>query len=181
MSNPYQIRCLNHKNALDVALWKSVRFAALADSPAAFGATLEDARMREGEQWSADLTETSTYVAVGDNDDAIGSIRISPDREDTDWFRITSFWVAPKHRGTSLAGDLMDSAILEAVLVDEFSEPHDRRSGVLLWCGRSNERAAAFYRKSGFVADESWRPAGYPWVVMLRPFTSRRARPRASL
>jgi Acetyltransferases len=96
-------------------------------------------------------------VAVADGD-VVGYVFCLPERLAFVWDAavINEFYVAPDHRGTGVADDLMAAAL---DLAADQTLPLDR---IVLDVDPKNERARAFYDRHGF---ESWgeiiaRPVG---------------------
>ena len=126
-------------------LLKQVRLAALGDSPDAFSGTLDEARELPDATWQQRAAGSTSFSAVAI--DAVGPVGIAvglPDPEDTTRAYLVSMWVAPTHRGTNIAGSLVD-------LVESWAATHG--AGTLFTAvTKSNTRAEAFYRKCGFEA-----------------------------
>src|SRR4051794_38922740 len=76
---------------------KTIRLRALADAPAAFGTTVEDASAWPIERWQAQCRTIPTFVAAASGLD-VGMVRCVRDveRADTGW--LISMWVAPEVR-----------------------------------------------------------------------------------
>jgi ribosomal protein S18 acetylase RimI-like enzyme len=165
----------------DWPIAREVRLAALAESPDAFGATLEDALSREEASWRA-WTEGSfvqgdatMFLAFPDEggEEAVGIVvgaRIDGGDADhrPDEVQIWSMWVAPEARRQGVA-----SALIEAVLTWARGLPGV--VGLVLRVTVGNDAAEAAYRAAGFVVDpdaplEPLRP-GSPLVeqTMRRP------------
>ena len=129
---------------------RTVRLAALADAPAAFGSTTErELAFREAE-WRDRATNAPNFIAwrgnepVGlvtvvcrQNDDGAGSV--------PEW-ELVSMWVSPGARGGG-AADLLVSAVADVVRGESGQQ-------VMLWVADGNDRARAFYLRAGF------RPTG---------------------
>jgi len=93
--------------------------------------------------------ERCVTVAVGPDGDVVGYVFCLPERMTMIWDAavINEVYVAPTHRGTGLADDLMDAAF---TLAGDQDLPLDR---VVLDVDPANERARRFYDRHGF---ESW-------------------------
>lgn len=82
-------------------------------------------------------------------DDVVGYVFVLPERLAMIWDAavINELYVAPEHRGTGVADDLMAAAV---DLADDQDLPLDR---IVLDVDPANDRAHAFYDRHGF---ESW-------------------------
>ena len=82
-------------------------------------------------------------------DDVVGYVFVLPERLAMIWDAavINELYVAPEHRGTGVADDLMAAAVN---LANDQDLPLDR---IVLDVDSANERAQAFYARHGF---ESW-------------------------
>lgn len=120
---------------------RSVRLRALADSPDAFGATLEEERSLSQNEWMERLgrSDAATFVASDSTRD-IGLIVGAPYG---DCAGLYAMWVAPEVRGRGIGGRLVDSVIAWAS-----AKGHER---ILLDVGDDNTAALALYQSRGFV------------------------------
>ncbi|MFG2285545.1 GNAT family N-acetyltransferase [Streptomyces sp. NPDC048595] len=121
------------------ALYRTVRLAALADAPGAFGSTLaREQAFAEGD-WRERLTHRSQFLAEDDGG-ACGLIGIVP--TDPGAAELVSLWVAPAARGRG-AGDLLVREALRWA--------NDRgRPRVRLWVTEGNAPAEHLYTRHGF-------------------------------
>ena len=121
---------------------RAIRLRALADSPDAFGDTLEAASARTAEAWTTQVTDLPTFVAVVSGEDA-GMVRAARDSADASSAWLLSMWVAPAHRrlglGARLAGEVIGWARAQGC----------RR--ILLEVADENHAAIAFYASQGFA------------------------------
>src|SRR4051794_6857935 len=92
----------------DLATYREIRLRALQDSPSAFGSTYGEESMRPDDVWRdrvmrcTDGAEFAVFLAY-DADGCVGLAGgIVDDHLDTDR-ELISMWVAPSHRGTSVA------------------------------------------------------------------------------
>lgn len=127
---------------------RSVRFAALKDSPAAFSETLTDAEAMPAEQWQGRAArgaagEASFCALAFDDARPIGMAVGIPDQNNCTSAYLAAMWVAPAHRGAAVA----------LALVNAIAAWSASRGRTMLFAGvlPGNARAAAFYRKAGFV------------------------------
>jgi GNAT superfamily N-acetyltransferase len=132
----------------DWRAWRSVRLAALADSPAAFGSAAEDARVIPEEGWREMLRGAAIFVAAT-GDGAAGVV--AGLYRDSDRDRgLGAMWVAPQWRGLGVAGMLV-----AAVLAWSRSEG---AATVGLWVPGDDARARRFYERQGFRMTGRGRP-----------------------
>ena len=145
----------------DWPLARAVRVAALLESPAAFGSTVEretarpESEWRErlaGNAWIAAVAEVETEVVAGDGTRTVHSPAVGlacgigdgPVRE------LGSMWVAPAHRGSGLAAALVSAVLTWA--------REDGATSVTLWVVETNARATAFYARCGFAPTGERKP-----------------------
>lgn len=128
--------------ASDAQRFRMLRLRALRDSPDAFGATYEQAFARAIEEWSRQLADIPTFVAVRDGVD-IGLARSADDKDESTSGWLISLWVAPEARRRGVAGALIDLVIDNA-----------RARGLtklLLDVADTNAGAIELYDRKGFV------------------------------
>jgi ribosomal protein S18 acetylase RimI-like enzyme len=136
--------------ALEVEEWplyRAVRLAALADSPAAFLSTLSHEQEFPPEVWQERLVQRNVFVAE-DGDTARGMIGIVP--RDPDLAEIVSMWVHPRARGRGV-GDLLMTAALRWALERAVPE-------VRLWAAEGNHHAERLYERHGFQRTGTVKP-----------------------
>ncbi len=126
--------------------WRSLRLAALAESPTAFGSTLA--------QWQGDgdterrwrerlgVVGSHNVVAFVENKPA-GMLSGMPDMDDAARIWLMSMWVAPAARGSSVAHSLVHHVVSWA--------ESEGASSARLHVRKQNARAIAFYRRCGFT------------------------------
>jgi ribosomal protein S18 acetylase RimI-like enzyme len=130
----------------DWATLRTVRLAALADAPAAFGSTTARELALDDAEWRR-RTETAPNFIAWREDDPVGLVTVVArpgDDEDgppAEW-ELVSMWVSPHARGSG-AADLLVSAAVEVVRAESA-----RR--LMLWVAHGNARARAFYLRAGF-------------------------------
>ncbi len=116
-----------------------------------YEAKLDDDYRREWLDWvDRCVAEDERCVQVAESEDGLaGYVFVLPESLAFVWDAavLNEVYVAPEHRGTSVADDLMDAALAAA---REQSLPLDR---MVLDVDRENERAQAFYERYGF---EHW-------------------------
>ena len=132
----------------DWAELRSLRLAALADSPAMFGSILEREQRHDEKDWREWAHHGATFLAVHSGAPvgiAAGAVADQPEDR-----KLYSMWVHPDHRGTGVA-----SALLEAV-TRWASE--DGAARLTLWVAHTNHPAANLYRRKGFAATGESKP-----------------------
>lgn len=148
---------------------RTTRLAALADSPAAFGSTLErelgfddaewNARARAssaGRQRTLLLAERTGTPAGATPIGLVGGFRDEAEPAGTgnpraaDVVHLVSMWTAPAARGVGVG------AALVAVVLDWAAETGADR--VELWVVRGNDVAQRLYERSGFTVTDDHQP-----------------------
>ncbi len=126
---------------------KSVRLAALADSPHAFFETLEEAQAMSDDMWQDRVRQNaagllSTCSLVFDLDEVVGIAVSLIDHQNAIKAHLAAMWIAPKHRGSGIAGTLLESIVSWA-----------RNAGTKQLYARvatGNRLAHVFYSRAGF-------------------------------
>ena len=123
---------------------RAVRLGALAESPGAFFATLEQEQAYDESKWRQRLTETAHFGAWEDGraPRLIGLVATFPEEDAASW-HLVAMWVSPDRRGRGIADRLV------AAVCDLAQERGAAR--VALWVADANPRAQAFYRRLGFA------------------------------
>ena len=139
---------------IKVGEWRSyrqIRLASLKDSPESFSTTYQAALERATESWieqadySAEGLNRSTFLAF-DSDKPVGVAALYRDQDHKDAGELIQVWVSPEHRGSGVAGQLIQSTLAWA----KESGISQIRTEVL----DTNKRAIQFYERIGFkVAD----------------------------
>jgi GNAT superfamily N-acetyltransferase len=138
----------------DLDVYREIRLRALADSPSAFGSTHDDELAMPLEGWiervtSAAAGDERTMVLAFDGDECIGLAATYDDDYGAD-VQLVSMWVAPTHRGTGVAAELVEAVLAWA-----------RAAGarnVALWVTTGNDRARRFYERLGFTITGDVQP-----------------------
>ena len=134
--------------ASDIATLRELRIEALAESPAAFGSTLERELARTDDDWRRWIAAGA--VCVGEEDrEVCGLVATRRSDDDPATTELLSMWVAPGRRGEGLGAGLV------AWVVD-WAHAHGARR-VSLCVFADNAPARALYRRCGFV-----EPGGGP-------------------
>jgi RimJ/RimL family protein N-acetyltransferase len=137
----------------DWQLLRGVRLRALREDPTAFLATYDQESAFEDAQWQdrASQANGASFVAVdGETAEGLATGLIV---ENSETVVLVGMWVAPRLRGTGVAGELVDSVVAWA-----------RERGVArvrLSVERGNDRAARLYERCGFTEIE--RPSDLPY------------------
>lgn len=143
---------------------REVRLRALADSPDAFGVTLQEARAQTEAVWRERLQGSSPTLLALDEDHPVGmGGGFLPPGTDVAW--IWGMWIAPEHRGTGLGRRILDELLRWA---------HGTGRVVHLHVAEGNDRARALYISSGFVATGQWEPLREGSPVLIEELALRR-------
>jgi ribosomal protein S18 acetylase RimI-like enzyme len=128
---------------------RRVRLQALADSPAAFGTTLEEAEAFPEQRWrdrarGSDVARQ--FLAwMGEEPVGLAGAIIEPG-----YAEVVSVWVRPDQRGRGVARGLMDAAIGFAVSAGA--------GEIRLWVTDGNSPARGLYQRLGFRATGERQP-----------------------
>jgi len=140
--------------ANDGALIRQLRISVLTDAPYAFGAKLEAVLAEPLSAFEVTAlchaeSETSTsFIALIDGN-PVGMIGAFHEPQSQRNF-ICALWLEPRHRGTSIAAELVNTAV-------SWLRQHSEQA-VFAWVADANLRARAFYQKLGFVTTEMHQP-----------------------
>ncbi|HET7397250.1 MAG TPA: GNAT family N-acetyltransferase [Intrasporangium sp.] len=141
--------------ALGEADWeeyRSVRLAALRESPEAFVASLEEEQAYDESAWRDRMNRSQRLLAVRQGE-AVGVVSIGEGEGNTgEVGELFGLWVAPDYRGSGVATLLVKEAASRA-----------RTSGrrhLVYWVGTENGRAVAFASGMGFLPTDYRRPMG---------------------
>jgi ribosomal protein S18 acetylase RimI-like enzyme len=131
----------------DGPLLRELRIASLIDSPAAFGARLDDVlseppRAYDDVAARHSRSQRSTSFLLFAGSTAIGTVGAFFEEAALDRAFICALWVKPEFRGGDAASQLLDTAV-------EWLHAGGARE-VYAWVTDSNARAIGFYRKFGF-------------------------------
>jgi ribosomal protein S18 acetylase RimI-like enzyme len=134
-------------DAEDWESWRSLRLAALADAPSAFGSTLAEWQGRgdNEERWRDRLSIPGAVDLVAhdsDTDTATGMLSAVPDIDDSQRVWLISMWVSPNARGKGVAVALIGH-------VTQWAKASGRTS-VNLMVRHQNHHAIALYERCGF-------------------------------
>jgi ribosomal protein S18 acetylase RimI-like enzyme len=132
--------------------YRSVRLAALRESPEAFVATAEDEESYDEDLWRERMRRSARLVAEREGR-AVGVVSVGKaESEDGNAGEIFGLWVRPEARGSGVATRLVkNSASLAAAR---------GQSHLVYWVGTENGRAVAFASGMGFRPTDYRRPMG---------------------
>jgi ribosomal protein S18 acetylase RimI-like enzyme len=119
--------------------FRDVRLASLSDAPGAFGARHADWVGASEERWRSRLTDVPFTVVARSEGRGVGVVSGAPSESHVE---LISMWVAPDHRGTGLAGRLLDEVS---------SWASARGQGTCLMVRDDNTRAIRAYERAGFT------------------------------
>jgi len=146
-------------------LFKQIRLRALKEAPYAFSSTYESALQRSEESWreqadnSAQGSDRATFITFSD-DAPVGIAALYRVENQTSVGAMLQVWVAPEHRGTGVARDLID-AIFEWAGENNFRMILSRiRDG--------NIRAQKFYTKYGFSNSDEFSSSDFDGVCLAK-------------
>ena len=127
---------------------KAARLAALLDVPTAFGASHASAAAFTDEDWRqrAASTPQRTFLLAYADGQPVGLAAQVVDGEGE--CSLQAMWVKPEYRGMGIAAGLVDAVKQLCV-----AGGHTR---LVLDVSPDNARAAAFYKKQGFVFLPQW-------------------------
>lgn len=138
--------------AADWAALRTVRLAALADAPGAFGSTTQREQAFPEAEWRRRASSGFPAFIAWRSGQPVGLVTVvQHQKEDAgegsarEW-ELVSMWVSPEVRGKGYADGLVSAAIEAAKA--EIAE------NLTLWVADGNRRARAFYERAGF------RPTG---------------------
>jgi len=132
----------------DWRIWREVRLAALADTPASFATTLEEEQATHEDGWRTMVRDAAIFVVTAGGT-AVGAVagfyRASAQERG-----LGAMWVAPQWRGQGVAALLATAVISWA--------RSEGASTVGLWVSGDNARARRFYENQGFRPTGRRRP-----------------------
>ncbi|MEO7754249.1 MAG: GNAT family N-acetyltransferase [Terracoccus sp.] len=137
--------------------YRSVRLAALTESPEAFVATAEQEEAFEEEAWRERMRRSERLVAEREGM-AVGVVSIGqasaddPSEDAATAGELFGLWVRPEARGSGIATRLVRVGAARA-------RDHGR-AHLVYWVGTDNGRAVAFASGMGFRPTDLRRPMG---------------------
>lgn len=130
--------------------YRSVRLAALKESPDAFSAKHDDEAAEPETFWRARMQRSTRLVAERDGM-PLGIASVGPASEDDPGLaQLFGLWVAPEARGTGVATELVRAGAHTA------ADAGKRQ--LIYWVGTENGRAVAFASGFGFRPTAERRP-----------------------
>jgi ribosomal protein S18 acetylase RimI-like enzyme len=135
---------------------KGVRLAALLDAPTAFGVGYQAASAYTDQQWRERAAGRHPVFWLAFLDGAAVGM-IGGGVSASERYNLIAMWVAPRVRGSGIAGKLVDAVKSEAA-----AQGHGQ---VFLDVAPGNRRAASFYERQGFAFIDEWEPlASHPHI-----------------
>ncbi|WP_068403068.1 GNAT family N-acetyltransferase [Kribbia dieselivorans] len=132
-------------------LFRSIRLAALKDSPEAFVATYEDESAIAETEWRERMNRSPRLLAEVDGEPVgVVSVGHSTRRDDATMGELFGLWVTPEWRGRSVAANLV-------VTGAKFATEKGLKQ-LAYWVGSDNGRAVAFASSFGFRPTDERRP-----------------------
>lgn len=129
-------------------LWRSLRLQALADSPEAFGSTLEDVKHRSDAYWQelipTDSVSDRVFLVAELGDCPAGMVRADLLSGTISRAGLYSMWVMPDKRGRGIGKALVNAAV-------EWARAKGA-SEVVLQVTEGNHAARQLYLSTGFAA-----------------------------
>ena len=140
---------------------KAIRLAALQDAPTAFGVSHTTAAAYSDEQWRERAAGPHPlFLLAFRNSEAIGMIGGGVSAA-TGEYNLIAMWVKPEQRGSGAA-----ALLVNAIKASAIANGHGR---IVLDVAPENTRAAAFYRRQGFVFLPEWEPlASHPQIQVQK-------------
>jgi ribosomal protein S18 acetylase RimI-like enzyme len=132
--------------------YRSVRLAALRESPAAFVATVDEEEAFDDDLWRERMRRSARLVAERSGE-AVGVVSVGRAKsEEGDAGELFGLWVRPDARGSGVATKLVKHG---ASLAAARGQSH-----LVYWVGTDNGRAVAFASGMGFRPTDYRRPMG---------------------
>jgi ribosomal protein S18 acetylase RimI-like enzyme len=133
--------------------YRSVRLAALQESPEAFAATFDQEQGYDESLWRQRMQRSDRLLAERDGASVgVVSVGRSKNEEDDGAGELFGLWVQPEARGSGVATRLVKDG---AALARERGHSH-----LVYWVGTDNGRAVAFASGIGFLPTDYRRPMG---------------------
>lgn len=133
--------------------FRSVRLAALQESPEAFVASYEDEKDYDEDFWRLRMRRSQRLIAELDGE-AVGVVSVGQDRDDEDGdgtrAELFGLWVSPALRGKGVATKLVRAGAEDATNAGS--------THLHYWVGTDNGRAVAFASSFGFRPTDRRRP-----------------------
>ncbi len=135
----------------DWQAYRSVRLAALVESPEAFVATAPDEEAFPESEWRDRMKRSHRLLAEVDGAAAgVASVGDIPEADSPTVAQLFGLWVRPSSRGTGVASALVRAGAETA--------RDNGKTHLAYWVGTDNGRAVAFASGFGFRPTDSRRP-----------------------
>ena len=145
----------------DWATLKQMRLAALLDAPTAFGVSYATAAAYSDVQWRERAAGPHPQFLLAFRDGEGAGMIGGGVSAATGEYNLIAMWVRPEHRGGAAAARLV-----AAIKASAAAKGHAR---IVLDVAPENARAAAFYRRQGFVFLPEWEPlASHPEIQVQK-------------
>lgn len=132
--------------------YRSVRLAALRESPEAFAATVDEEEAYDEALWRERMKRSARLVAERAGE-AVGVVSVGRAKaSEGAAAELFGLWVRPEARGSGVATRLVKDS---ATIATERGETH-----LVYWVGTENGRAVAFASGIGFRPTDYRRPMG---------------------
>ena len=158
---PPQFPLVRRVRADDWRLLRAQRLEMVADTPVAYGETLDEARAHPDEHWIGRASSQASggdrlrLLAFAESGELIGTAGGYAE-DGVTW--VVGVYIAPGHRGAGLLGELVDRVAAWST--------ENGRARLVLEVARENPRAVAAYRKLGFTETGVVRPHElYPGIT----------------
>jgi GNAT superfamily N-acetyltransferase len=142
----------------DWAALREVRLRALIDAPESFYTTYQDSVALMEADWRARLRATDKVTLLAEVDDhaagMVTGVQAGDEERDPDAALMLAMWVSPEYRGHGVA-----DALTTELLTWSREQSYKR---LLLWVYDAAPRAAAFYRRAGFLPTGRTETFGNP-------------------
>ena len=136
----------------DWETYRSVRLAALRESPEAFVATAEEEQAFDEAYWRSRMNRSVRLVAERSGE-AVGVVSVGTAKaSDSNAGELFGLWVRPDARGSGVATRLVNDG---ADIAAKRGNTH-----LVYWVGTENGRAVAFASGMGFRPTDYRRPMG---------------------
>ena len=126
--------------------FRQIRLRALADAPAAFSSTLEQAGKLDEAAWRGRLAGRAQFIAESGG----RPVGTAAGLEEGRAVELISMWVDPQARGAGV-GDLLVKAVLDWARAGG-------KASIVLWVVEGNLPAERLYRRHGFARSGSRQP-----------------------
>ena len=130
--------------------YRSVRLAALQESPEAFVASYEEEAEYDEDFWRTRMRRSQRFLAEVDGE-AVGTASVGEvDTDDGCHAELFGLWVSPALRGKGIATELVSAGATNARTTG--------KSHLYYWVGTDNARGVAFASSFGFRPTDRRRP-----------------------